>query len=359
MKKGLLQKKLELFKEHFPEYKVSASGSLYTTLRLNVIKKPLIINGAAVTKGTLNNLWEKRELKKDLSDRLLITNKGKLLFQMSGGKWRPAGIGNLQKELTPYVEKIADIFFFGRKAEYLRHHKKLWRLKYFYSFTSLREAKVYIGYGFISDKDFLSLFEHRARNIDIMGQLCTAKVHEERVSMIRILQDGQGSSMQDYIKMCLDANYPIQVPTGKQNLRELHDTVTWEMNKGKANNYSDTEVSYESELFDYWDSVGLKYKVLSSPRELFLEGVKQHHCLGSYGNRLSSNIFVAFEHEGNKYDLQMSANGVPIQFKGFKNCGAPKELEQVVVQQIPKEIDRAVHISTYQQYEPIAEELPF
>lgn len=374
MRKALLNKKIALFKEAFPEHKVSATGSLYTELSTQKHKKEIIINSRCVTKGTLDKIGTKRSFNIDMSCRLLLTSTGKLMINEMGGKFKTLGmkdlfgadnrtedhgrtaimLGDLAEDSDTGVKKlsgkalrearnnviqsIADIFFVGKKYEWIRLYPQLWALPYFRSFPSLSAAKNYIGYTFISNEQFVHLFSTRTA----LQRLIEAQTHEQKVAMVQFLDDKRATeTLEDLWRLCEELKIPmVAIPESKTALNEAHDKLVTELSLKGAEKYSEEKIEYKSDIFDYWKGNKLVFEILDSPRRLYIEGQRQSHCIGSYTNQMKKNIFVSFTWEDRTYDLMMRLDGMSVQFYGKRNCQPPEELRMLVIpkDRIPIEV---------------------
>lgn len=367
MRKALLNKKMRLFQEYFPEHKVSSTGSLYTELNVQKQKKTIIINSQCVTKGTLGKIGTKREFNIDHSTRLLLTSNGKLMINLLGGKFRSLGLKDLfgadrrtedhgrtaiflhsmlkdlkgkeqatrQEEI---IQNIANIFFVGKKYEWIKLYPQLWALPYFRSFPSLSAAKNYLGYTFISNEQFIHLFGTRTA----LQRLIEAQTHEQKVAMVQFLDDKRASeTLEDLWRLCEELKIPmVTIPESKIALNEVHDKLVTELSLKGAEKYSEEKIEYKSDIFDYWRDNKLVFEILDSPRRLYIEGQRQSHCIGSYTNQMKKNIFVSFTWEDRTYDLMMRLDGQIVQFYGKRNCQPPKELYALVAvkDRIPIEV---------------------
>lgn len=350
MRKSFINKKFELFRQYFPDHKISAKGSIYTVLLEQKRKKDITINSQCVTKGTLAKIGEKRSFTVDSSCRLLLTPTGKLMIvQPMGNRFAPVGMKDLHNATNAghktghtriytgkhdhtheeTIKNIAHIFMVGKKYEWLYHYPQLWGLPYFRSFPNLTSAKNYLGYTFISTDQFSHLFSSRAA----LQRLIEAKTHEQRVAVVQFLDDKRATeTLEDLWRLCEELKIPmVDMPLSKIALHNIHDDLAEQLAMKGAEKYSEERVTYRSDIFDYWDRKGLKFEILDSPRKLFMEGQKQSHCLGSYTKSLKNNIFVAFEWENRRYDLMMGLNGKAVQFYGKRNCQPPKELKDLVL----------------------------
>ncbi|MCO6500051.1 MAG: PcfJ domain-containing protein [Vicingus serpentipes] len=366
MKKEIVLKKIELFKKAFPKFKESASGNLYAVITHTTIRRSFKYNGYNVTKGTLEKLGTKHEWQEHSNFVFIISKTGKMSVKFSTGfKFRNLTIECLIKLINNFAFKmILDLeritkeeysafikcAFIGKKAEWLMYYPDLWNIKFFQGFKSLKEAKLFLGYDFISDSDFLDLFkeEHSPTGLksiagtkDVMESLLYgSRSKDERVNVINIIKKGRQSLLKDYIKMSKDLGVEYYIPKGINQLKEQHDAVVSMLAIKNAASFSDTPVYYFSEVFSMWSSLGLKYKVLDSARALHIQGTIQHHCLSSYGDYIQNYLFVAFEWEDMDYDCQISPRGQLLQIHGKYNCDTPVQLRSKIEEGLNNVLNR-------------------
>lgn len=318
MKKEIFNLKLELFKNTVTEYQVSKKGNHWGYLgNKNITKQEYTVGLFNVTKSNIGKLFQVQEYSKNNSTLLLMTPKGKLFMKQSPQKsFKAITINTCTTELVK-------LFLFGRKSEWLCNYPHLSRIKFLHSFKSLNEVKLYLGYQFLSDSDFGSIVTDSFLSYVIYGKQLT---HNDRLN---IVHHKHNNLLMDAINMSVQMGEPISIPESKEKLKIWHDNLVSKKNSEKASNYSDKQIQYESWLFDYWNSKNINYKVLDSPRKLFLQGCKQNHCLASYSNQMSRHMYVTFVYDNNEYDMQIEQNNGLIQFYGYRNQRPPDELKEL------------------------------
>lgn len=327
MLKKIVEKRTEVFKEKFPNFQVSKkSNSLYTKIGEKTRDKEVFISGRAVTKTTLDKLGTKVNWKENYSQYVyLLTPKGRLMVS-SGGNFKSLSL----RELSQRHELLEDIFFIGKKYEWLKNYKKLWEYRLFQSFSSLADAKKFLGFSFISDQDFYDLFG--GGWYDYLSVMILAKEKSNAVRLLKNIDNEDKDTLKDYIQMCQDNNIPIEIPAGKNKLQELHDNAMWEINRKNMDAYS-KEFRYEiTENFtQIWKERGLEFRRLETPYQMYEQGIKQAHCIGTnYSNGLGSYAFYSFSYKDKEYEIQIGTNGDVWQFYGRKNTNPPQELKEKV-----------------------------
>jgi hypothetical protein len=348
MLKKLVDKRIELFKTIYPNYKISKKGNYYIEIGDKKENSRIIqYTGYNVTKGLIDKLGTAKEVITHQYDYvLLMTPRGvfKILHNKRGKR---ASFKNFtMKDLTYHAHNlghpVADIFFVGRKYEYLRDYPNLHRYRIAQNFTSLKELKCFLGFDFINDDEFYNLI-CIGNNLD--QDIIKWLIKAESKSNIHRLITRKGSTelftlLEDYERMCGQQGLKMEIPAGYNKLKELHDEVVYEKNKGRIDSYSDTQVysmrpidgSFETK----WNDFGITFKQLNTPRELFIRGLKQNHCIGSYGDDLDSYAFYTLTWKGVEYDLMISKEGMLRQFHGSRNSHPPVELYNFVNQTVPR-----------------------
>lgn len=318
MKKEIFNLKLELFKNTVQDYQISKKGNHWGYLNKRKENSQYQIQNYNVTKSNINKLFKTFDYQQDLSTILMMTPRGKLFIKSHNTKSFKA------VTIRTCPDNLVKLFLFGRKAEWICNYSNLIQIKFLHSFKSLNEVKIYLGYSFISDKEFIKLLDISFISFVIYSKLLT---HDDRINL---LHHGKNLLLMDAIQMSIQLNLPISIPESKEKLKIWHDDLVSKKNSEKASRYSDEQIQYKSWLFDYWKSKGVEYKILDSPRKLFLQGCKQNHCLASYSNQMSKHMYITFTHDNKEYDMQIHNTTGLIQFYGYRNQRPPQELMDLV-----------------------------
>lgn len=332
MLKKILDKRVELFKTEFPDFQISKkTGSLYVRRGNYENKKSLLYTGRSITKGNIKKLGQKIDWIENKSRVVyLLTPKGRLMFSKNNGNFSSVTLKTIRQDCTD----LQSLFFIGKKYEWMKEYSSLWNYKFFQSFNSLSEAKKFLGFSFISDADFVSLFQNDY--YDYLSPIILAKNKNNVLRLYKNLDSEAKDLLRDYISLCFENNIEIEIPAGINRLEDLHDSAMWEVNKKNAECYS-KEFKYEiSEDFTkVWAERGLKFKRLTTPYEMYLQGIKQQHCIGTnYATTLGNYAFYTFTHQEKEWDIQIYKNGSVGQFYGRKNKSVPQELKDKVVKNI-------------------------
>ena len=328
MLKKIKEKRIEQFKTDFPEFKVSEkTGSLYCRIGVTESTKQTKHTGRAVTKNTISKIGQLHEWKVSTSRYVyLLTPAGRLMVSKSGGNFKSVELKQVRLE-NP---ELQNTFFIGKKYEWLKDYPNLYPYRLFQGFNSLGEAKKFLGFSFISDEEFTKLFTEDW--FDFLTPMILAKDKKNVVRLYKNLDSDARDLLNDYINLCQEHEMSIEIPAGKNRLEELHTQAVWEVNKKTAENYS-KEKKYEikEEFTKVWKERGLEFKRLETPYEMYVQGIKQQHCIGTnYAKSLHRNAFYTFLFEGEEFDLQLYEDGRIGQFYGRRNKSVPEKLRRQI-----------------------------
>jgi hypothetical protein len=342
MNKKLYTKRVELFKKEFPDYKTSKAGNFYEYIGLNNSEHYIESSGFNTTKNMLVNIGKKTDFnKKSYEWLLMITPRGKLMAKQVKGGFR-----NLSLQVISYrfnrnlTSKIKELFFIGRKYDYLKDYPKLWKFRMFQNCNSLNEAKKFLGFEFISDSKFLSLFEGK-NHLDIIALMVRAKNKPNLVSLLGKINEknpGDLDLLVDWVVTLGGNDVEVDFPRSINKLRELHDAVVAAQNVEELENYS-KEIKFKSNtkhIEDLFLEQGLIFDKLETPHALYNEGIIRKHCIGtSYVHELNRMSFYTINDLDKevtaKYTLAIhSGTGSIGQFYGYRNVNPPKELKNII-----------------------------
>jgi len=330
MLKKIREKRIEQFKKDFPDFKVAKkTGSLYIPIDEQKIPKTIKYNGRAITKGTINKLGTFQHWDITTNRRVyLMSPKGRLMIKYPNKNFKSVTLKSLRGDCND----LSNVFFIGKKYEWLKDYGKLQAYKFFQGFNSLGEAKKFLGYSFISDEDFVKCFSEY--DVDALEVMILAKEKKNAVNLLKDIKSETIDILRDYISMCQDNGLSIEIPAGKNKLEELHDSARWEINKMTAEYYSkEYRYGIKEDFTEFWKESGLVFRRLETPYEMYTQGLKQHHCIGTnYAKTLHQYAFYTFTFEDNEYDMQIYRDGTIGQFYGRKNCSPPESLREKIKQ---------------------------
>ncbi len=329
MLKKIKDKRIEQFKNDFPDFQTSKkTNSLYCRIGVQEVTKQTKHTGRAVTKNTLNKIGKITEWKTSTSRYVyLLTVNGRLMVSKSGGNFKSVGLKQVRQENVDLV----DVFFIGKKYEWMKDYPNIYPYRFFQGFNSLAESKKFLGFSFLSDEDFTNLFGEE--HFDYLTPMVLAKDKKNVVRLYKSMDSLEKDLLSDYINLCQENDFEIEIPAGKNRLEELHTNAVWEVNKKNAECYS-KENKYEvtEDFTKVWKERGLVFERLETPYEMYAQGIKQQHCIGTnYAKSLGNNVFYTFTHNEKNYELQIYGDGRVGQFYGRKNTNPPVELKDKVV----------------------------
>lgn len=328
MLKKIKDKRVEQFKIDFPDFKISEkTGSMYCRVGVTESTKQTKHTGRAVTKNTLKKIGQIHQWKVSVSRYVyLLTPNGRLMISQQGGNFKSAGL----KQIRLQNPELANVFFIGKKYEWLKNYPNMYPYRLFQGFNSLGEVKKFLGFSFISDEDFVNLFGEDW--FDFLTPIILAKEKKNVVRLYSNLNSETKDMLNDYINLCQDNNLEIEIPAGINRLEELHTQAVWKVNEKNADCYSkEYRYDIEESFTKVWREKGLKFNRLETPYEMYAQGLKQQHCIGTnYSGNLGREAFYTFVFEGEEFDLQLYKDGRIGQFYGRKNKNVPENLRRQI-----------------------------
>ena len=146
----------------------------------------------------------------------------------------------------------------------------------------------------------------------------------------------------DYLKECkkLNMNLTDKNILFPKKLQEAHEKTSAQI-KAIADEVKNTKIREKAERLASmnWQDSGLIIRVATTAEEIIREGKNQHHCVGSYVDKVAdrnSNIFFirkAGEIDKAYYTLELSltaGNYRLTQCRGYQNCGMTEDVEEFV-----------------------------
>lgn len=333
MLKKLINKKIEAFKEAFPEYEISKNGNVYYKQGVQKVEKKVKTTGISVTKNTIDKLGTIKEWTEHRAQNVyLLTKQGKLMVRNSSNRFSNLSLKSAER--AAFVsEKLIDIYLIGRKYEWIKDYPILLRYKFFKSFKSLGEAKNFLGFKFISDADFYSMFNGEYGKVCTLEVVLKAKDKSNAYKLLKNLDIHSNAMLKDYLHICDECGFETEIPAGKNKLKELHDAAIWEARKEDAKLYSKQEVYKGADCIfeEEWTKRGIEFQRLKTPYEMYVTGLKQMHCIGTnYYNSLQHYSFYTIYWKEKEYQIQLDTKGSILQFYGFNNSHPPQELRDLV-----------------------------
>jgi hypothetical protein len=137
--------------------------------------------------------------------------------------------------------------------------------------------------------------------------------------------------------MCKQEGVEPEIPKGYHKLKKLHDQIVEKMNAELLEYTSKETVVFPKDVkFEKtWRARKLKFKRITNAYDLRLAGVRQNHCIGSYYDDLFKMGVYSFTYKGREYNIAFnSETGGLTQFRGYRNCQAPIELQDLVLNDV-------------------------
>ncbi len=308
MKKDIFEKKLKALEKYatdmqfLPEMKTSKNGNYY--IQASNEKAHHLWSSYNVTKSTIGKIGT--AFSYPVRHKvIMLTKTGKFLTNDSG-KFKDIG-----------VKRYKELWFIGRKCEWLLEYDLLQAFRLPRQFYNLNEFKKWLGYEFISDEKFREYMQNQLF-IQIVIHFKT-KTKEERINLISLLSESTANEINDTINMSQQLREDFILPKSKNRLKEIHDNFAKRIEIKDVN----VEVKLENFVIPY------EYSIITNSRQLLKRGQDNHHCIGSYYLKLRHDLFLNID----KYDAHIQFTGKHweiAQIRGFANCEAPIELINIV-----------------------------
>jgi hypothetical protein len=363
MLKKIRDKRIQVFKETYPDFTTTKAGNFMYKINHKRVDINIEHSGYSVTKGLLKKLGTTETINRGIEDGIvLMCTTGKMLIKWNEGR----NFKRMTLKDVMQYSKLATFYFIGRKYEYLENYPLLWSYRLFQNFTSLKEAKMFLGYDFISDEDFYLLVEilrikggEKAEDLQKIGvdRMDWRGSFYGGVDIIKILAGGINKvntaylisnglkgkkdldTLVDYVGMCLENDIPCHIPKGRNLLHELHDFVSIKLAKEKLDKASDVQY-YKAEPVknvpfyeEVWGERGVKFKRVNTERKMLELGFIRKHCIGSmYSNLLDRHSFYTVYWEDEPYEIMLSPSSQRWnQFYGKRNSHPPKDLVDLIL----------------------------
>jgi hypothetical protein len=358
MRKAVINKKIKAFKEVFPNWKQSQrTDSIYAKVNEVEVDKVVEYHARNLTKGVFHKFGTKETFKRKHTDVVyLISPMGKLMYRTGQGRmsWRNATLKHVReyngwiKDLEAKTQEapensflttptkraklqIKDVFFIGKKYEWMKDYPEFWYFKFFMSFTSLKEAKNFLGFTYISNQRFYGMFKDKP--VDAFDDILKYRDNKNIVNLFNKLDKDSYHMFVDYMQMCEQEAMTPEIPKGYNKLRKIHDAVAEKQNK-ELLKYTSKECVIFPKYVHYeraWIKRGLKFKRLTDPYTLRLTGIRQKHCIGSYHSMIFNQAVYSFFYEGKEFNLAFdSESGNILQLRGYRNSSGPDKLYDLI-----------------------------
>jgi hypothetical protein len=147
----------------------------------------------------------------------------------------------------------------------------------------------------------------------------------------------------------------IYIPKGKNALIKIHNQLVFKLNEQDINNFSDERIEIKTNFFELLKQKNIHFKVLDSPRKMFVQGLQQRHCIASYVREMLHYLFVTIQYKGIDYDIQIDKKETNIvQFKGIYNIEVPQNLRE----EIDSLVTKITHIEIEDPKSTLEYEIP-
>jgi hypothetical protein len=144
----------------------------------------------------------------------------------------------------------------------------------------------------------------------------------------------------DTVKMGKTLNRKVNCSWSARRLKEEHDEWSKEITDIVFTE-GDRPLNINNIFIEFSDMSG--FNLLTTTKEMNIEGRKQSHCVATYVNKVDSGSCAIYSIDD--YTLELNSKWIENytkkvifinQFRGYKNCDAPKELYNLVLDKLNK-----------------------
>lgn len=333
-RKSVLKKRISAFKEAFPGFRESEKGNLYYLI--NEQDKEVELIPQRITKANIARLGESRFF--TIYDHMvMITQTGKVLvrhyIRNKATKIKALNykFGFYNSDLHPIIE----VDMIGRKYEWMKSYKDLWMFDLPKGFSSLKEFKVFLGFGFISDKQFLKL------KLDEVIKIYHTN-HQTKVNYVNMVRE-KSLSFHDFlecIRMYKDLGLNETVPTSGSRLRTLHNELSNRLTlQALQMDFSKECAEYKGKFIE-WANEQPSIEVITQPSRMIQLGISNQHCLATYINKMGTSMFLNVDvkdmiSENGEYQAEVRISDRKIvQFRGKRNKVGPYSVKNLLQEKL-------------------------
>lgn len=142
----------------------------------------------------------------------------------------------------------------------------------------------------------------------------------------------------DTVKMAKTLNRKVNCSWSARRLKEEHDEWSKEITDIVFTE-GDRPLNINNIFIEFSDMSG--FNLLTTTKEMNIEGRKQSHCVATYVNKVDSGSCAIYSIDN--YTLELNSKWIENytkkvifinQFRGYKNCDAPKELYNLVLDKL-------------------------
>lgn len=309
----LFNKKLELLSK-IGEVHTSKSGNYYVILNESSTVNRFTVTTNSVTKNTLDQLGQTKEWESKNQTILLLTKKSLLIKYEDTTHFKKLSIRLIRTLTNVFVNKenIARLYFFNKKCEWMWQYPLYWsNYSFVKSFSSLKELKNYLGFTFLSTKDFYT-------KVNLDNAIDFYNLVSNKSSLVNVTRN---NLVIDTANMMRQLN--IKIKNLPRNIRSYHDKLVFDVKITKVNT-TVFDFPFYDNIRKCFESLDLQYRILNSQVDLLTETKLMGHCVGSsdiYFKRLQSGLYAYINvlFKGKYYTLEIDKNGDIKQAQGKYN----------------------------------------
>ncbi len=344
MEKEKLEKKRKLFEKCVEEVKVTKKGMYYGVIKLEYSEyenSDEVYTARSVTKLTLHKIGQptKEKAKKDY---LALKPNGTVLIKTSTYPiYKKLDLNTFfymeRKYRQENIERdVSNLIVYGTSQEWLLEFRILWQFAIVAEFSSFKLFKNFLGFDFISTKKFISLITIEDRINASIIRLLIEHYYKKTPSILNIIYH-DSTYVSEILSMYYELDLEFYIPKGKNALRKIHNGLVFKLNEKDINDFSNEKIDIKTNFFELLTQKDIRFKILDSPRKMFVQGLQQRHCIASYVREMLSYLFITIQYQGKEYDIQIHKEDTSIvQFKGMYNAEVPQKLQQDIENLIKK-----------------------
>lgn len=362
MNKKIVENKKKLFAKCVEEVKITSKGMYYGVVKLETSeyeenKEYYTVH--SVTKSTLHKIGQINE-KQTKNNYLALKPNGTVLIKLASYPvYKKLDLHTFFLMYRRYrratlEKKIAKLIAYGTSFEWLLEFKELWLFTIAAEFSSFREFKNFLGFSFLDTKQFLSFISKENRIDSLFIRLLIGNYYKKTPSIVNIIYH-DATYVREVLSMYNQLELEIHIPKGKNALRKIHNQLVFKLNEKDIEQFSDERIEIKTNFFQLLSQKNIHFKLLDSPRKMFVQGLQQRHCIATYVEQMHSYLFVTIQYKGEDYDIQIHKKDRSIvQFKGIHNKETPPYLQKEIEDLLPK----ITHIEIEDPKKVLETELP-
>lgn len=294
---------------------VSKNGNKYVYLRNFSSERRY--NVWNITKSTINKINTQDKFMIPQRDVLLLTKNGKTMVKMINEKHFRSmsykdiyNIINYENIVSDKLSSIKDLFFIGKKCEWLKNYdvNMYGHYNFLRTFESEKKLLLFLGVTFKINK----------LNEKILYNLIAGYKFKNKNNLL----NAEKNELEDTIKMIEQTNNQHFYNSNKK-ISNIHNEIIEIYNRENIENKSEEIIvpDFQKKFLEKL-KVNLpecKITPLKCEKDLFVEGLKQRNCVGSRSYALKDNAFFHIKNKKDEYTIQLKKDRIHEIQKKYNN----------------------------------------